>query len=202
MSTVCQQKSRGRARLATVVALDGARTRRLALVIADELRSGHGSTIHSVDKVDNVDLWRRAARQAGRVLGVPIRTGLAPDGSRVWAVDSLLRLVANNAGVSLSAAAVRIAEVSGRTCMLLRWQRAPSRWVVIGQAAAPPQFAGSIQATPETSEQLDSLPSRRDVWSELSLLAGSGRLIGDAHIDRSGKTCMTLFTTLRAPAGP
>ncbi len=110
---------------------------------------------------------------------------------------SRLRMVAHKAGVSLSAAAVRIAEVGGRTCMLLRWQRAPSRWVVIGQAAVPPRFAGTLQATAETTTIFDSLPNRRDLWHELSLTAASTHLVGNAHVDRSGKTCMSLFTSLR-----
>lgn len=110
---------------------------------------------------------------------------------------TLLRLVAHKADVSLSAAAVRIAEVSGRPCMLLRWQRAPSRWVVIGQAAVPTQYVGNLQASPATSEALDALPNKRDLWRELSLVSGATALVGDAHVDRSGKTCMTLFTSLR-----
>jgi len=88
MSTVCQRESEKKSSDATVVALVDSRLRKLADVIAGELRSGHGSTIHAVDKVDDVDLWRKAARRAGRLLGVPVRTGVAPDGSRVWAVDN------------------------------------------------------------------------------------------------------------------
>jgi len=113
---------------------------------------------------------------------------------------SSLRMVAHKAGVSLSAAAVRLAEVGGRTCMLLRWQRAPTRWVVIGQAAVPARFAGTLQATTQTTAILESLPNRRDLWHELTLTAGSTALVGNAHVDRSGKTCMTLFTSLRVSA--
>jgi hypothetical protein len=88
MSTVCQRESEEKSTDATVVALVDFRLRKLADVIAGELRVGHGSTIHAVDKVDDVELWRKAARRASRLLGVPVRTGLAPDGSRVWAVDN------------------------------------------------------------------------------------------------------------------
>ncbi len=109
---------------------------------------------------------------------------------------SLLRLVAHRANVSLAAAAVRLAEVSDRTCILLRWQRAPSRWVVVGQAAVPRQCSGDLQATPETSRELDDLPNRRDLWREITLESDGVRLLGHAHIDRSGTTCMTLFTSL------
>jgi len=86
MSTVCQRKSEEKSADATVVALIDFRLRKLASVIAGELREGHGSTIHSVDKIEDVELWRKAARRAGRLLGVPVRTGVAPDRSRVWAV--------------------------------------------------------------------------------------------------------------------
>jgi hypothetical protein len=109
---------------------------------------------------------------------------------------SLLRLVAHKADVSLSAAAVRLAEVSGRTCMLLRWQRGPSRWLVVGQAAVPLQYSGGLVATSETNAQFDSLPRRCDLWRELSLQADLVRLVGTAHVDRSSKSCLTLFTSL------
>jgi hypothetical protein len=69
------------------VGLDGARVERLALVIAGELRAGHGSTCHFTDAIGDVELWRRAARRAGRILGVAIRTGVAPDDSKVWACE-------------------------------------------------------------------------------------------------------------------
>ena len=88
MSTVCQRESDEKSSQATVVALVDFRLQKLADVIAGELRAGHGSTIHSVDELDDVEAWRKAARRAGRLLGVPVRTGVAPDGSRVWAVDN------------------------------------------------------------------------------------------------------------------
>ena len=109
---------------------------------------------------------------------------------------SLIRLIAHKADVSLAAATVRLAEVSDRTCVLLRWQRAPSRWVVIGQAAVPRQYSGGIQATPETSEEFDALPNRRDLWREITLDAGGARLLATAHLDRSGATCLSLLTSL------
>jgi hypothetical protein len=51
------------------------------------LRAGDGSTWCSTNDVEDVDLWRRAARHAGRVLGISVRTGVSPDASRVWAVE-------------------------------------------------------------------------------------------------------------------
>lgn len=113
---------------------------------------------------------------------------------------SLVRLLAHKADVSLSAAAVRLAEVSGRTCILLRWQRGPSRWLVIGQAAVPKEFSGGLQATPETSALLDAMVNRRDTWREIGLLADDVVLSATAHVDRAGSTCMTLLTSLQVPA--
>ncbi len=110
---------------------------------------------------------------------------------------SVLRLIANKADVSMSAAAVRLAEVSNRTCVLLRWQRSPKRWLVIGQAAVPTEYSGGIQATPETSSILDGLPSRRDSWREITLEAGDAILSATAHVDRSGATCISLLTSLQ-----
>ena len=109
---------------------------------------------------------------------------------------SLLRLLAHKADVSLSAAAVRLAEVSGRTCILLRWQRGPSRWLVIGQAAVPKEFSGGLQATPDTSAVFDAMASRRDTWHEIRLVANDTVLSATAHVDRAGPTCLTLLTAL------
>lgn len=71
---------------------------------------------------------------------------------------SLLRRIAHRADVFLSAAAVRLAEVSDRPCILLRRQRAPSRWVVIDQEAVPREYAVGVQAT--RRPQQNSMPFR------------------------------------------
>lgn len=111
---------------------------------------------------------------------------------------SLIRLVAHRADVSLSATAVRLAEVGGRTCMLLRFQRAPKRWVVVGHAAVPPEYHGALEATPETSSLIDSLAYRRDTWQELTLTAAGTTLHTRAHIDRNEKTCLALITAIES----
>lgn len=113
---------------------------------------------------------------------------------------SLIRLVAHKAQVSHAAAAVRIAEMSGRTCMLLRLQRAPKRWVVVGHAAVPLDIHGQIEVSPATSEMFDNLPMRRDSWQYLSLVTPRGTLKVHAHVDRAGDTCLALITSLTDPA--
>ncbi len=111
---------------------------------------------------------------------------------------SLLRLVAHRADASMSAAAVRLAEVGNRTCVLLRWQRSPTRWLVVGQAAVPREYAGNLQATPETNTILDQLPNRRDSWREVTLgiFGDDVSLLATAHADRIGSTCVSLLTAL------
>jgi hypothetical protein len=42
------------------------------------------SVKHGTDYVGDVDLWRKAARIAGRRLGIPVRTGVSHDGTEVW----------------------------------------------------------------------------------------------------------------------
>lgn len=112
---------------------------------------------------------------------------------------SLIRLVAHRADVSLSAATVRLAEVGGRTCMLLRLQRSPRRWVVVGHAAVPSEYHGVLEVPPESSSLIDGLVSRRDTWRELVLSVRGQTLRAHAHLDRSGKTCLALITSFQAP---
>ena len=109
---------------------------------------------------------------------------------------SLVRLVAQRADVSLSAAAVRLAEVGRRTCMLLRLQRAQKRWVVVGHAAVPREYHGTLELTPEASSLIDELVDRRDTWQELMLTASGQSLRAHAHVDRSGETCLALVVAL------
>lgn len=59
----------------------------LAKEIADQLVAGHGSVVRWTASVADVDFWRKAARRAGRILSVPVRTGVSDDGEKVWMVD-------------------------------------------------------------------------------------------------------------------
>lgn len=44
-----------------------------------------GTLAADVEKVGNIERWRKAARLAGRSLGYPVRTTLSPDRSTVFA---------------------------------------------------------------------------------------------------------------------
>lgn len=87
LSPGCHPDNSGRSK-AAVIDLRLIRRDRLAGEIVDQLRAGYGSVVRDASAMPDVGLWRAAARRAGRLLGVPIRTGVAPDGSRVWAVDN------------------------------------------------------------------------------------------------------------------
>ena len=66
--------------------LERRRLVRLTEQLAQELRVQLG-IMYSTDSVEDVELWRRAARRAGRQLGICIRTGVSRDGTRVWASE-------------------------------------------------------------------------------------------------------------------
>jgi len=66
---------------------DESEQQRLAQEIADQIVAGQGSVVRWTAELPDVDDWRRAARRAGRLLGVRIRTGVSDDGTKVWVVD-------------------------------------------------------------------------------------------------------------------
>ncbi|MEX2375974.1 MAG: ImmA/IrrE family metallo-endopeptidase [Dehalococcoidia bacterium] len=145
----------------------------------------------------DADATERLCDEIAAAILMP-REWVLPYASREKLTLSLVRLVAHRGQVSLSAAAVRLAEVGGRTCALLRWQRGPARWLVVErQAGVPGRFSGLLEASPSTSELLDQLPSRRDIWVDVLLMAGERPLHALAHVDRSGSTCLTLLTSIK-----
>ena len=66
---------------------DESERQRLAQEIAGQIVAGQGSVVRWTAELPDVDDWRRAARRAGRLLGVRIRTGVSDDGTKVWVVD-------------------------------------------------------------------------------------------------------------------
>lgn len=71
--------------MAKVVSIDQGLVDKLALRLAAELR-GRGSLTRDVTEIEDVTVWRKAARKAGRILGHSVRTGVS--GSNVWVVDN------------------------------------------------------------------------------------------------------------------
>ena len=67
--------------------VDASERDRVAKEIADQIVAGQGSVVRWTTDIADVDEWRRAARHAGRLLGVRVRTGVADDGAKVWVVD-------------------------------------------------------------------------------------------------------------------
>ena len=66
---------------------DESEQQRMAREIAAQIVAGQGSVVRWTAELPDVDDWRRAARRAGRLLGVRIRTGVSDDGTKVWVVD-------------------------------------------------------------------------------------------------------------------
>lgn len=71
-----------RRRTAKVVDIASGKVERFAAEIAPLLRE-HGYVIVVVAEVESVELWRRAARRAGRLLGWRVFTKISSDGTRV-----------------------------------------------------------------------------------------------------------------------
>jgi hypothetical protein len=45
------------------------------------------TVVYGTDQIEDIDEWRKAARAAGRRLGIPVRTGVSRDGTKVWASE-------------------------------------------------------------------------------------------------------------------
>ena len=74
--------------MAHVVNIDRAKRDRLVPELTAELRE-RGCAHQRIKEIDDVTVWRQAARRAGRLLGWRVRTGIgnSPDGGHVWAVS-------------------------------------------------------------------------------------------------------------------
>jgi hypothetical protein len=72
--------------MGSVSDLQRRRLERLVEQLKQELLVRRGLVL-SADSVEDLDEWRRAARMAGRQLGIPIRTGVSRDGTKVWASE-------------------------------------------------------------------------------------------------------------------
>jgi hypothetical protein len=68
-----------------VIWLDQFKRDRLVPELAAELQE-RGSVVRRIEHVDDVDVWRQAARRAGRLLGWRVRSGISRSaaGDAVW----------------------------------------------------------------------------------------------------------------------
>ena len=108
---------------------------------------------------------------------------------------SRLRFLSNRAGVSLSAAAVRLAEVTSTTSILFRWRQTDSRWICASVAAVPPHLFGRMRL-PNSSTAILSAAGYRDQWVDISILFGGREIVCRAQISRSGSSCLMLVTSM------
>ncbi len=106
---------------------------------------------------------------------------------------NLLRYVSHHAAVSMSAAAVRITEVSGTTCALLRWQRTVSGWICTYQAAVPPSFHGRVRLDETAIAQIESSGIRRTTALVLALQFDGRPITVDAQVDRDERGVLMLI---------
>ena len=83
---VIKMSSRGSATPRGTDEIGARRIGRLTDRLVDELRFNR-TLVCGTDSVGDVDEWRRAARRAGRRLGIVIRTGVSYDGTRVWVTE-------------------------------------------------------------------------------------------------------------------
>ena len=70
----------------TVDELADSRLELLVQELSTQLRFNRGVK-HGTDYVGDVELWRKAARIAGRLQRIPVRTGVSRDGTEVWASE-------------------------------------------------------------------------------------------------------------------
>lgn len=59
----------------------------LVTEIAEQIDAGLGSVVRWTAELDDVEEWRAAARRAGRLLDLNVRTGVSDDGTKVWVID-------------------------------------------------------------------------------------------------------------------
>ncbi len=74
---------------AQIVDLVAVRMARLVRSLEHVLEGGH--VIIDVAAVANLDEWRKAVRRIAAARKWRVRTGVTPDGSRVWAIHSIAR---------------------------------------------------------------------------------------------------------------
>ena len=98
---------------------------------------------------------------------------------------STLRLIAERAQVSLSAALVRSREINGWRKSLLQFSLDQGKWRLQAASGVPLEWHRSIRSAPATHEVIEATPIWRDSERELPLRAEDHNLKAPAQIDRS-----------------
>ncbi len=109
---------------------------------------------------------------------------------------STLRLIAHHAEVSLSAAAVRVAEVGRRTSILLRWRKLDDDLICASAAAVPPDLFGRIRLAKVSVRTIAGLP-RHDVWADVEVSFDGQSRSARAHLSCREAGCLMLITEIR-----
>lgn len=107
----------------------------------------------------------------------------------------LLREISAAADVSLAAAATRTSHLAPGDCVLLRWRRGPSQWVLAGRAGAPSALTGRVVPTPATAEAMAGA-GRADSRQRVQLQTPHLVVGAQAELSRYGETCLMLLTAL------
>jgi len=105
---------------------------------------------------------------------------------------SILRLMANRADVSLSAALLRNREINNWHKSLLRFSLDQGRWRLQGVSGIPLNCHRAIRSAPSTHIVLSDLPSARDCERWLPLCVSDQEVDVLAQIDRTGRTVVAL----------
>jgi len=109
----------------------------------------------------------------------------------------LIRRIAIGAETSMSAAASRVNQVTGKTCCLLRWGKSTNAWTCLFRAGLPFELS-SMQATLtlEASDILDRLDISVTVWRRIVVVFGNDYYQAHAQISRDTRGCLMLLREL------
>ena len=105
---------------------------------------------------------------------------------------SILRLMANRAEVSLSAALLRNREVNHWHKSLLRFSLDQDRWRLQGASGIPIKWRRAIRSAPSTHTVLSDLPLAHDCERCLPLCVGDQEVDVQAQVNRTRRTVVAL----------
>lgn len=109
----------------------------------------------------------------------------------------LIRRIASGAETSMSAAASRVNQITGKTCCLLRWGKSGDAWTCLFRAGLPFELS-AMQASvpPEAVQILNGLEFSVTVWRQIMISFGNNNYRAHAQISRDSKGCLMLIREL------